>query len=106
MIRLSTDKQRILEELRELLDDEEPTVKHEAILQLAPCLKHATQAEVDASLILSAVQELYARGCKQVIPYELSVLMVEQSPRILHAIEPNPDLLDYMLAYFSKLVQT
>ena len=52
------------------------------------------------------MQELYVRGCKQVIPYELSVLMVEQSPRILHAIEPNPDLLDYMLAYFSKLVQT
>ena len=41
MIRFTTDKQRVLEELRELIDDEEITVKHDAFLQLAPCLKQA-----------------------------------------------------------------
>ena len=62
IVKLCKNKVRALEELKELLDDEESTVKQQAFLVLADCLDLCLADDIERSQIMPVVNDVYRRS--------------------------------------------
>lgn len=105
LLELSTRRQKLLEELRELIDDEEPGVKFEALSVLPDCLGHCTPEQIENSGIVKEVAGIFLSACDLAVSPEMQSILVQQSVKVLHKVTDEA-LLNAVLKFFAVCIST
>lgn len=95
----------MLEELRELIDDEEPGVKFEALSVLPECLGHCTPEQIVNSGIVQEVAGIFLSACDLAVSPEMQSILVQQSVKVLHKVTDEA-LLNAVLKFFAVCIST